>query len=60
MATAVRVPDLTVEREGARHALLTRWLIYTGAQEEECEEICARSGLRINVYTSRPPLRFNS
>ena len=55
MATAVRVPDLTVEREGSRHGVLTGWLIYTGAQEEECEEICARAGLQINVYTSRPP-----
>ena len=55
MATAVRVPDLTVEREGSRHGVLTGWLIYTGAQEEECEEICARAGLRINRLHFPPP-----
>ena len=36
---------LTVEREGSRHALLTRWLIYTGAQEEEPGQESKSSGL---------------
>ena len=45
MATAVRVPDLTVEREGSRHGVLTGWLIYTGAQEEEPGQESKSSGL---------------